>query len=175
MPPRRVLIVGFGNPLMGDDGVGPALVERLRAGPLASWVRVVEGGTDATRILALWRGEETVILVDAFLGGGPPGSVYRLGLEQLLALPQEHGEAHALSLPSCLRWVLLAAPGLAKVDVEFLGVEPERVAVGVPLSAPVEAAVARLVRELQGRFANLCPWPGSALATLERSAVPHEP
>lgn len=150
----RVLVVAFGNPLMGDDGAGPALLDRLAAGGVPPHVRLADGGTDASRLASLWDGEKTVILVDAFVGGRPPGSIYRLKLEELLALPQDHGGAHALSLPACLRWVLLAVPRLAEAEVEFLGIEPERVAPGTPLSAPVDAAVAALASELGAQFGN---------------------
>lgn len=152
---RRVLVVAFGNPLMGDDGAGPALLQRLSAATVPPEVRLVDGGTDASRLASLWQGEETVIIVDAFLGGGEPGSVYRLELEELLALPQDHGGAHALSLPACLRWVLLAVPQLAGAEVEFWGIEPQRVAPGASLSPPVEAAVAALASELEARFGDL--------------------
>lgn len=147
----RVLVVAFGNPLMGDDGVGPAVLEQLRQGPLPPWVRLEDGGTDATCLLRLWRGEETVILVDAARLEAPPGTVHCLSLDQLLALRQTPQHAHALSLPSCLAWVLLARPELAKAKVQLVAVEPEKLGCrhGLSLAAAMGArAVVARIRSL---------------------------
>lgn len=152
---ESVLVVGFGNPLMGDDGVGPAVLERLPRLGVPPHVRLVDGGTDASRLVDLWQGEPRVVLVDTLVRGFPPGTIHRLSLEEVLRLPQEHEGVHALSLPSCLRWVLLAKPELAQAEVELVGVEPARVAPEQGLTPAVEAAAQRLAGELVQEFARL--------------------
>ena len=98
----RVLVVGFGSGLVADDGIGPAVIRRLEAlGPVPG-VRVEHGGQDSLRLIGLWRGEPEVWLVDAIVRGAPPGTVHCLGHEELLAIPQQHGTAHQLSLPETL-------------------------------------------------------------------------
>lgn len=153
----RVLVVAFGNPLMGDDGVGPAVLEQLRQGPVPPWVRLEEGGTDATCLLRLWRGEEMVILVDATRLGAAPGTVHSLSLEELLALRQTPQHAHALSLPSCLAWVLLARPELAKAQVRLVGVEPAAVSPCAGLSPAVAAVLPQLVRQVREQTGIVVP------------------
>lgn len=151
--PAHVLAVGFGNSLMGDDGVGPAVVTHLAKLGIPPGVRVADGGTDATVLADLWQGEEWVVLVDALARGSPPGTIHRLKLEDVLRLPQEHQGVHALSLPSCLRWVLLARPELAEARVELFGVEPARVVPGQGLTSEVKAAVEQLAQELWQQWA----------------------
>ncbi len=143
-----VLVVGFGNPLMGDDGVGPAVLAHLAKLGTPRNLRLAEGGTDATALAHLWQGEGRVVLVDALVRGSPPGTIHRLNIEEVLRLPQEHEGVHALSLPACLRWVLLAKPELAQAQVELFGVEPARVAPGEGLTPEVEAAAKQLASEL---------------------------
>lgn len=150
----RVLVVGFGNPLMGDDGVGLAVLAHLVELGVPPGVRLAEGGTDATHLADLWQGEEHVVLVDALTRGSPPGTVHRLSLEEVLRLPQEHEGVHALSLPSCLRWVLLARPELARARVELFGVEPAQVAPGQGLTLAVAAAAQQLAREFWQQFTS---------------------
>jgi hydrogenase maturation protease len=111
----RVLIVGFGNPLMADDGAGPALVTALRSRPLPTSVRVEDGGSDATRLAGLWRGEGEIWLVDAVVAGAPAGTIHRRGHDDVLSVPQRHATAHALSLPESLRWLAVAYPAPAAV------------------------------------------------------------
>lgn len=149
----RALVVGFGNPLMGDDGVGPALVSRLLEVGVPEAVRVVDGGTDATSLATLWQGEPWVVLVDAVAKGAPPGTLHRMGAAELATWPQRHGDAHRLALPACVAWVLLARPEMAAARLELLGVEPQLVAPGEGLSEPVRHAVTVLADLLAAELA----------------------
>lgn len=146
--PARVLIVGFGNPLMADDGAGTEVVRRLAADPLPAAMRVVEGGSDSLRLPGLWRGEDEVWLVDAVAGGGEPGSIVRLGHEQVLAVPQRHATAHALSLPEALRWISLSYQEMAAVRYRFWGIVAGDLSPQVGLSPDVKEAVDRVVEEI---------------------------
>ena len=143
-----ILIVGFGNPLMGDDGAGPEVVRRLIAGPLPAGTRVEDGGADSLRLPGIWRGEPEVWLVDAVTGGGEPGSIVRLGHDEVLAVPQRHATAHALSLPEGLRWISLSYPEMAGVRYRFWGMVVRRLSLEPGLSDEVGAAVDRLVPEI---------------------------
>jgi len=145
---RRLLVVGFGNPLQGDDGAGPAVVARLLAGGLPAGCRAVDGGADALRLPDLWRGEEEVLLVDAVASGAPPGTVHRLDHEALLGVAQRHATAHYLSLPESLRWIALAYPDMARVRYRMWGIEAARVALGSGLSPAVAAAVEQTAEEI---------------------------
>jgi hydrogenase maturation protease len=143
-----ILIVGFGNRLMADDGAGPAVIERLWTMGLPPVARAEQGESDALRLAGLWRGEEQVWLVDALLGGGEPGSLRRLGHEELLALPQRHATAHHLSLPESLRWLAVAQAGMAGVRYRLWGITPARVEPVEGLSPAVAEAVEIVAREL---------------------------
>jgi hydrogenase maturation protease len=146
---RRILIVGFGNALMGDDGAGPAVVEILRARPLPPGARVEDGGSDATLLAALWRGEPEVWLVDAVIAGAPPGTVHRREHEDVLAVEQRHATAHALSLPESLRWLALACPEMSGVRYRLWGIEAAAVRPGQSISSEVHQAVVRVVEEIR--------------------------
>lgn len=145
----RVLVVGFGNLLAGDDGVGPATVARLRALGPPEGCRAEEGGCDALLLSALWRGEPEVWIVDAVARGSPAGTVHRLSHEEVLALPQRHAGAHQLSLPEALRCLALAFPEMAGVRYRLWGVEPLRAAPPAGLSAPVVAAADAVAEEIR--------------------------
>jgi hydrogenase maturation protease len=144
----RVLVVGFGNALAGDDGAGPAVIACLQRRGLPAGARAEEGGQDALRLAGRWRGEPEVWLVDALLPRASPGSVRRFGHEEVLGLPQRHGTAHQLSLPECLRWLAHGYPEMAGVRYRMWGIEASRIELVDGLSAPVAAAVARVCDEL---------------------------
>jgi hydrogenase maturation protease len=143
------LVVGFGNSLVADDGVGLAVVERLRAEGLPEGARAEEGGQDSLHLRALWRGESEVWLVDALCRGAPPGTIHRMGHDELLAMPQGHAAAHRLSLPESLRWLALAYPEMSALRYRLWGIEPERLTPGEGLSPAAALAVAAVALEIR--------------------------
>ena len=148
-PRPRVLVVGFGNTLVADDGAGPAVLERLRLADLPEGVRLEEGGQDSLRLPAMWRGEPQVWLVDALSRGAPPGTIHRVGHDELLAIPQRHAGVHQLSLPECLRWLALAYPEMGDVRYSLWGIEPARLEPEEGLSEAVARAVAGMAVEIE--------------------------
>ena len=143
-----LLVVGFGNPLCGDDGVGAAVIERLREGGLPCGARAEHGGSDSTSLAGLWDGEREVWCVDALERGTVPGTIHRLEHEELMALEQSHASAHRLSLPENLRWIALARPDLARVRYRLWGIEPRGLDPGSGLSAEALRAVEAVAREI---------------------------
>jgi hydrogenase maturation protease len=151
---KRCLILGLGNPLRGDDGVGPrAVAELLRRG-LPHGVEAVDGGTGGLDLLHLLEGWERAIIVDAAMLGRNPGEFLRFTPEEahlvgsLVSLSSHTGGlADALALARAL--------GRELPDIVIYGVQPERMDWEEGLSPAVEAAVPRLVEEILGEFA-LC-------------------
>jgi hydrogenase maturation protease len=149
------LVVGFGNTLAGDDGVGPLVARRLAALDLPSGARVVEARTDALELAGLWHGEPRVWMVDALIRGSAPGTIHRLDHDDVFSVPQRHATVHHLSLPECLRWLAVAEPAMNAVRYRLYGVEPERVGLREGLSPAVAAAAERLVERLLEELAYL--------------------
>ena len=74
----KVLVVGFGNTLAGDDGVGAAVIDALREARPPAGLRAEHGGCDSLTLPSIWRGERSLWLVDAVSAGGAPGTIHRL-------------------------------------------------------------------------------------------------
>ncbi|MGG9961363.1 hydrogenase maturation protease [Ferruginibacter sp. SUN106] len=72
---NKILILGIGNYLMGDEGVGVHAAERLQQENLPSYVDVVDGGTGGFHLLGYFEGYETIILIDATLDNNPNGTI----------------------------------------------------------------------------------------------------
>ena len=140
----RTLVLGLGNPLMGDDGVGLAALARLRDEyEIPELVFLVDGGTWGMSLLPLIESAEDLVLVDAINTNSVPGTVVRL----------ERGElpryfAHKLSPHQIdLREVLALAEWRQTLPRELvaLGVQPLAVELGEGLSLPVANALDDLV------------------------------
>lgn len=75
---ERVLILGIGNILMGDEGVGVHVVRSLERMPVPAGVTCLDGGTGSFTLLEPLSRAERVVLIDATVDGKPPGTVTRL-------------------------------------------------------------------------------------------------
>ncbi|MFI5371894.1 MAG: hydrogenase maturation protease [Candidatus Eisenbacteria bacterium] len=129
---RSVVVVGVGNRLRGDDGAGPAVVERLAG---AGRDRVIDAGTTPENFLGplLERAPGVVLFVDAADLGEPPGATV---LAPVAELAGRIDSTHAPSLR-------LVADILASYGIEswLLGIQPARTTPGVRLHPEVAAAV----------------------------------
>lgn len=147
----RTLVLGLGNPLMGDDGVGVAAVARLREEfDLPEGVCLTDGGTWGMNLLPLIEAADELVLVDAIRIGAAPGAPVRVERD---ALPRYF--AHKISPHQIdLREVLALAEwrGTLPRSVVALGVEPERVEMTTALSAAVDRAMDGLVERVTTRL-----------------------
>ena len=75
----RTVVLGLGNPLMGDDGLGLAVLGRLRdEWDLPGTVELVDGGTWGMNLLPLIEDAPELVLIDAIRAGAPAGTVLEL-------------------------------------------------------------------------------------------------
>jgi hydrogenase maturation protease len=141
-----IVIMGIGNWLRSDDGVGVHAAQALAQDPPPG-AQVVDAGTDALSALSFLAGAARVLLIDAIRAGGRPGAIRRFAESELVPSPGGTA-AHAVSLLACRH---LLPPGARWPDFLILGVEPASLAYGLELSPAVAAAlpdVARLSREI---------------------------
>jgi len=148
--PVRLLILGLGNVLCGDDGMGAVAVARLREQyEIPEGVSVLDGGTLGLSLLPHVEDAEKVILVDAIRADGPPGSAVRLDGDDVGPAVAGRLSVHQVGVADLLdaaRW-----RGRLPEELVLLGLVPGTLELGVTLSARVEAGlpglVDRVVRE----------------------------
>lgn len=139
-PTQDTLIVGLGNPLRGDDGVGIRVVELLAARELPVGVEVVDGGTQGLELVNLIEGWQRVILVDAANLGLAQGQFRRFSLDETRLLDvHEPMSIHAAGLRDAL--LLAQALGVLPGEVIIYGVQPAKLDWETELSPQVEAAI----------------------------------
>lgn len=157
-PSTDTLVVGCGNLLRGDDGIGPILVRELWQGlgghaVSATGVELVDGGTAGMDIAFKMRGVRRVVLVDAAATGAEPGTVFEVPGEELADLPPLEGlHTHLFRWDHALAFARWLLGDDHPQDVTVLLVEVDGVELGAPLSpaarAGLEVVKARLVAEL---------------------------
>jgi hydrogenase maturation protease len=149
-----VLVLGVGNLLMGDEGVGVHAAWQLQGMPLSPGVAVVDGGTGGFHLLSYFQDYETIILIDATMDGGAPGTVALLEPRYASDFPRSLS-AHDIGLRDLIESAALLRPlpQMFLVTVSVAGVQPT----GPDLSEPVAAAVPRVVETVLSLLATLAP------------------
>lgn len=163
-PGCAVLIVGCGNLLRGDDGVGPILVRHLWERGLPDDVRLVDGGTAGMDVAFQMRGAKRVVIVDASATGARPGTVYRVPGHELAELPPLQGlHTHSFRWDHAIAFARWALEVDCPDDITVFLIEAENVAMGAELSAPVVTGMELVIEEIEkGYLAELRPEPPTA-------------
>ncbi len=119
----EVLILGLGNVLMEDEGVGVRAVELLQSRyHLPESVEVIDGGTSGTEMLEPMRGREHLIIADAVQTGDPPGTLVRLSDDQVPAFFQTKISNHQVGLSDLL--AVLQVSDEAPRHITIIGMVP---------------------------------------------------
>jgi hydrogenase maturation protease len=173
--PSLIRVIGCGNPAVADDGVGVAIVERLRRELPEEKRRdfsiVPSAGPE---LLYLLDSDASILFVDAVAGGAPPGTLH------LIPLPSHGIETRPVSSLSSHGWGLLETLELAQrlkphlPPMLLLGVELQSIA---PLAAPTAAAERAMQRVIAG-FPHLLEMlhdPASKLWREPQRFLPEEP
>jgi hydrogenase maturation protease len=139
-----VKLFAVGNSFYGDDGVAAAVLAEVRARGLLRDEDLWDLHTDALDLVDRFRTGELNIIVDAAHMGLEPGevAVFRAG-EVRMKIQSDHLSMHGFGLAEACELALQL--GRLPQNVLIVGVEPAVVEIGKSLSAPVEAAVPRVV------------------------------
>jgi hydrogenase maturation protease len=150
----ETLVLGLGNILLGDEGLGVRVVERLVAQyAFPQSVRVMDGGTLGTALLPYLEDASRLLLVDAVHGHKPPGTLLRLQGDEILGfLDESRLSAHHENLHNLVTVALLK--GYFPDEVVFWGVQVESVGVGLALSPAVAAQADVLVDKIVEELAQ---------------------
>jgi hydrogenase maturation protease len=141
--PATYVVLGLGNTLHSDDGIGPQAIERLRSDPrVPEDVALIEGGTLGLELLTYIWDCSYLLVLDAVDVGQPPGTLVRMASQELQTLTGK-GSAHQLGVADLL--VALRVLAQRQPTVVLLGVQPATTDWGTELSPAVEAVMGSLI------------------------------
>ncbi len=136
----EVLVLGLGNELLTDDGVGVHVIRMLQKEPPIEGVVFAEVGTAILHAQDLLEQASHVIAIDAVRAGDESGAVYRFDSGQVPL--NQPASLHELGIVGLMQ--LIPAPD--RPEVTILGIEPEKIDYGMELSPVVQAAMPRVVQ-----------------------------
>ncbi len=146
-PYKRILVLGVGNLLLSDEGVGVHVAQRMMTMDMPPEVQVVEGGTDGFGLVNVITEADRMILIDAVKGGGQPGSIYRFEIEDCPPFPDIFKTSvHQISI---LEVINLSSLIGSTPRTTIIGIEPACMEMGMELSPAVEAKVPRVIQMIK--------------------------
>jgi len=154
------VVIGVGNTILSDDGVGVHAATRLQGDPrVPAGVVILDGGTIGLELLPYASDASRILLLDAIDSGAAPGTLTRMTGQELLSTKTGRS-VHQLGVADLV--AALALVSTQSQDIVVLGAQPQNTDWGTSLSPAVEAELPALV---DAAVAQLHSWslsPGSA-------------
>lgn len=143
--PAPILVLGVGNILLGDEGIGVRVIESLKECRVPEGVELFDGGTASLELLSIFSDRRKLIIVDAIRGGQEPGAVYRFNFEDLTYQKDFATSLHQIGIIDSLNQAKIL--GCLPQEVVIIGIEPANIAPGLKLS-PEMVSIIPKVQEL---------------------------
>ncbi|MGE5379963.1 MAG: hydrogenase maturation protease [Methylocystaceae bacterium] len=151
---KRVKVVGIGNPLLTDEGVGIHAINRLIFMDLPAGIDLVDGGTNTYDLVDVFSDSDYIIIVDALKAGDEPGAIYRASLDDLGLKPSEGSVSlHEINFMEAMHMVRLQG---YNPQVVVFGIEPAVIDWGLELSPTLEARMPRLLELVKAELEVVC-------------------
>jgi len=148
-----VLVLGAGNILLSDEGIGVRVVEALQERyQVPEGVEILDGGTCGMDLLDVIAGRDHLILVDAVDTGSPPGTIVCLKDDEIPAVFRTKSSPHQLGLQDVL--ALLRLLETAPAHVTAIGVQPASLDLGLELTPLIAARLDEMVEMVIGELAK---------------------
>lgn len=150
---KSILVLGVGNILFTDEGVGVRAVEQLQEEYVfPPNVTLMDGGTLGTRLMDPIMASQHLIVVDAVLGGGEPGSIYRLTGDDLRKSLAFKNSLHQTDLVDTLIYCGMLGN---RPEAVVVGIEPhDYQTMSVELSSVIRARLPMLMQSVLGEIAK---------------------
>lgn len=143
----KILILGIGNLLMKDDGVGSHIIQYLEESgvELPEGAEIYDGGTAGYDLIPLMKEREKIVIVDALKVDDEPGSVYRFSPEHLVSSKQVYS-LHDLGVREIIKQLQILGD---EPNIEIIGIVPEDIeTLEIGLSDSVRKSIPKAVEQI---------------------------
>jgi hydrogenase maturation protease len=158
----RVLVLGVGNVLMGDEGVGVHAVRELDKRAFPPGVTVLDGGTGGFHLLSHLCEADTVLMIDATLDGKPPGTISVITPRYASDFPRALS-AHDIGLKDLVESAALIGrlPEITLITVSVADLQPMQMTLSPEVAAAVPGVLERACTLIERLSAGAPPRPSS--------------
>jgi hydrogenase maturation protease len=147
---KGTLVLGLGNLIHSDDGVGVHAIQRLQGDPnVPPWATLMDGGTHGLSLAPHICGFQRLLVIDAIDVGEKPGTLIKLEGDAVERMPGKPS-VHQLGFADLM--IAMKLLGESPEEVVVFGVQPQSTEWGTELTPPVEAALDQLVPAVIARL-----------------------
>jgi hydrogenase maturation protease len=139
----RTLVLGIGNILLRDEGVGVRVIEAMRHLPLPEGIELLDGGTSGADLVDAVADRTKVIVIDAVRTDRKPGTILRFSADDLVREAEGTLSLHEFGLLETLTAARLLA--CAPKQVVIFGIQPKEIGTGLELSAEVAEVLPEVI------------------------------
>ncbi|MGV8905298.1 MAG: hydrogenase maturation protease [Acetobacterium sp.] len=143
---KDTVIIGIGNILLQDDGIGVHVINQLEKEELPVTIKLVDGGTSTLDMLGFFLDYEKVIVVDCLRAGLKPGTIYKIKPEDINNYEKENLSIHDVQILDVVR--------MAKMMdrtplVVIFGIEPEKISLELEMTETMIAKIPEIVAHIK--------------------------
>jgi len=132
---KNIRVIGVGNTLLSDDGIGPRVCAELAKRKLPAGVQITDAGCALSTVLLSHEEADAILILDAVRGGGTPGDVYSFPIDELPGPRRARSPYKAVHEIGIEDSVALARIAWGKnPDITIIGIEPASLEIGMELS-----------------------------------------
>ncbi|SHI66414.1 hydrogenase maturation protease [Geosporobacter subterraneus DSM 17957] len=143
---KKTAVVGIGNILLKDDGVGIHILKHIEEAAWSRDITLVDGGTCIFDLLDVFVKHEKVVIIDSIKGGHAPGTIYRLTPEELGSFVKATTSLHDVQVLDLLQNVNYMG---YFPKVMIIGIEPEEICFDLSLSKTIKGQLPRMIEVLK--------------------------
>jgi len=143
---KDTVIIGIGNILLQDDGVGVHVIKQLENEMLPSTIELVDGGTSTLDMLGFFLDFKKVIVVDCLRAGLKPGTIYKIKPEDIMNYKKENLSIHDVQI---LDVVKMANMMNKYPEVIIFGIEPEKIDLDLEMTQTMISKIPEIVLNIK--------------------------
>ncbi len=150
---KKIVIIGIGNLLLKDEGIGIHVINELEKYKLPSNVEIYDGGTGGFKLIDLMHGAKRVIFIDAVETGKAPGTITTFKSEDVRSMyPKKKYSLHNTDLLEVIKMVeLLEHPP----EIEIMGIQPKTINYGTTLSRELTDSIHDIISTIYNEIDNI--------------------
>jgi len=143
---KDTVIIGIGNILLQDDGVGVHVITQLENEMLPSTIELVDGGTSTLDTLGYFLDYKKVIVVDCLRAGLEPGTIYKIKPEDIKTYQKENLSIHDVQILDVVKMANMMGQ---YPEVVIFGIEPQTIAVNLTMTDLMKAKIPELIAHIK--------------------------
>ena len=151
---EKIIVIGCGNLLAADDGIGIYVARSLKEYPLSNDVQIIEAGCPGLDLLRLWENKKNVIIIDAVISGAKPGTVHVFNLNQVIPREIMPLSSHSFNVVDAIELGKILKVIPEQLIIVGIEVETEK-ACREALSPSVEQAIPVACEQIIKEITNL--------------------